>query len=305
MIYEQTATAETIEEAQKNAVALLNAPITAEVKIEILEMPKKKTLGLFGGSLAKVRAYYEEENAEEIDTKDVHVKENNKKIDRPIVDKNQVKVENTKAFNDSKKQISRQEAPIEVVETYDYFLGIIRLMGIDNPNIIILKRNDNEFYFNIDNEEYHSYIIGRRGETVDALQYLLRLKSSNISREQDQEKLRIFLNVGDYRQRRENTLIDLAKRSASKAKRYNKNIVLNPMNPYDRRIIHTTVSEIDGVSSHSIGHRSQRKVVITPDRKNQYEENQYDKAETDSPKKVVASSKYENDETSLYGKIEI
>ena len=305
MIYEQTATAETIEEAQKNAVALLNAPITAEVKIEILEMPKKKTLGLFGGSLAKVRAYYEEENANELDTNDVNVKENNKKIDRPSVDKNQVKVEQTKAFNDSKKQISRQEAPIEVVETYDYFFGIIRLMGIDNPNIIILKRNDNEFYFNIDNEEYHSYIIGRRGETVDALQYLLRLKSSNVSREQDQEKLRIFLNVGDYRQRRENTLIDLAKRSASKAKRYNKNIVLNPMNPYDRRIIHTTVSEIDGVSSHSIGHRSQRKVVITPDRNNQYEENQYDKAETDSPKKVVASSKYENDETSLYGKIEI
>lgn len=306
MIYEKTATAETIEEAQKKAVELLNAPITAEVKIEILEMPKKKTLGLFGGSLAKVRAYYEEEEKiKEIETKEFQEKENHKKTDLPKASKKQIKVEKKSAFNDSKKQITREEAPIEVVETYDYFLGIIRLMGIENPNIIILKRNNNEFYFNIDNEEYHSYIIGRRGETVDALQYLLRLKSSNVSREQDQEKLRIFLNVGDYRQRRENTLIDLAKRSASKAKRYNKNIVLNPMNPYDRRIIHTTVSELEGVSSHSIGHRSQRKVVITPDRNNQYEENQYDKPETESPKKVVSSSKYENDDTSLYGKIEI
>ena len=80
MIYEKTATAETIEEAQKKAVELLNAPITAEVKIEILEMPKKKTLGLFGGSLAKVRAYYEEEEKiKEIETKEFQEKENQKK----------------------------------------------------------------------------------------------------------------------------------------------------------------------------------------------------------------------------------
>ena len=85
MIYEKTATAETIEEAQKKAVELLNAPITAEVKIEILEMPKKKTLGLFGGSLAKVRAYYEEEEKiKEIEEKAIYIQEKTRKITEEI-----------------------------------------------------------------------------------------------------------------------------------------------------------------------------------------------------------------------------
>ncbi|MDO5014523.1 MAG: RNA-binding cell elongation regulator Jag/EloR [Clostridia bacterium] len=303
MIHEQIATAETIEEAQKMAVNALNAPITEEIKIEVLEMPKKKTFGLFGGAPAKVRAYYETEdvNEKEVSTAtfDREKKPNNKKVNR--TDKKQNKKTKEVFSATEKTEIKKQDVPKEVAETYDYFEKIIVMMGVSEPNIKILKREENEYYFNIDNEEYHSFIIGRRGETVDALQYLLRLKSSNISRMQDDDKFKIYLNVGDYRQRRENTLIDLAKRSASKAKRYNRKIILNPMNPYDRRIIHTTVSEIDGVDSHSVGHRSQRKVVITP-------QNNMGEEKVESPKVKSADlpkSKYESNETSLYGKIDI
>lgn len=74
---------------------------------------------------------------------------------------------------------------------------------------------------------------------------------------------RVSINVGNYREKRENTLRALARNNAAKVRKYGRNVVLDPMNPYERRIIHTTVQEIEGVASHSVGSDNERKVVIT------------------------------------------
>ena len=101
-------------------------------------------------------------------------------------------------------------------------------------------------------------IIGRRGETLDAIQYLVSL----VANRNEGEYTRVSINVGNYRQKREETLRSLAKRNAARVLKNGRNVVLEPMNPYERRIIHTAVQEVEGVVSHSIGSDSDRRVVI-------------------------------------------
>jgi spoIIIJ-associated protein len=101
-------------------------------------------------------------------------------------------------------------------------------------------------------------VIGRRGETLDALQYLLSLVVNNKS----DEYIRIILDVADYRKKREETLIRLANRVADKVTRYRKNLTLEPMNPYERRIIHSSLQDHKYVDTHSIGEEPNRKVVV-------------------------------------------
>jgi spoIIIJ-associated protein len=103
-------------------------------------------------------------------------------------------------------------------------------------------------------------LIGYRGETLDALQYLLSLVVNKENKDSDYKK--VVLDTENYRQKREETLIRLANRLAYKARRYNKSIVLEPMNPYERRIIHSALQEHPDVSTHSEGDEPYRKVVI-------------------------------------------
>ena len=118
-----------------------------------------------------------------------------------------------------------------------------------------------DVYFEITCGEDYGNIIGRRGETLDALQYLTRLF---VNRANDNNK-RVALNVGDYRARREETLRALAKRQAQRVLKYGRSSSLEPMNPYERRIIHTAIQEIEGVTSHSVGEGDRRRVVVTPE----------------------------------------
>lgn len=101
-------------------------------------------------------------------------------------------------------------------------------------------------------------IIGRRGETLDALQYLLGIVVNKYS----SNFIRVILNVGDYREKREETLEKLAKRLADKVSRSRRSITLEPMNPYERRIIHATLQNYKHVETYSIGDEPNRKVVI-------------------------------------------
>ena len=114
-------------------------------------------------------------------------------------------------------------------------------------------------------------VIGHRGETLDALQYLVSLAANaGVS-----GYYRVVLNTGDFRQKREQTLIALAKRMSEQAIRSGKCRTLEPMNPYERRIIHTTVQAIDGVISTSFGEGSGRRVVIAPEGKEPRPRNDY------------------------------
>ena len=129
----------------------------------------------------------------------------------------------------------------------EYLEKILASLGIEGAEIKIEDDGD------------YGAAIGRRGETLDAIQYLVRLV---VNRGADKSR-RVSLNIGNYREKREATLRALAQKSAAKVRKYGRNVVLDPMNPYERRIIHTALQDVEGVTSHSVGSENDRKVVIT------------------------------------------
>lgn len=102
-------------------------------------------------------------------------------------------------------------------------------------------------------------IIGRRGETLDALQYLTSL----VVNKGEQSYTKVTVDTENYRQKREETLVRLARKLASKVLKYKRSMSLEPMNPYERRIIHSTLQEFEGVTTSSVGVDPNRKVVVT------------------------------------------
>jgi len=122
------------------------------------------------------------------------------------------------------------------------------------------EEKDGTVFVTVSGEEA-SYLIGKRGETLNSLQYLAGLVLNN----GEEKYSRITLNINGYREKREKTLEALARRLGNQALRTGRSVTLEPMAPYERRIIHATVQGIDGVSSTSVGEEPRRKVVISSD----------------------------------------
>lgn len=101
-------------------------------------------------------------------------------------------------------------------------------------------------------------LIGRRGETLDALQHL----TGSVANRGEESSVRVTLDVGNYRAKREASLIELAKSTAARAVRYRRSITLEPMNSYARHVVHTALQDYPGVSTHSVGTDPNRRVVI-------------------------------------------
>lgn len=101
-------------------------------------------------------------------------------------------------------------------------------------------------------------LIGRRGETLDALQYLTNIFVNKGS----DDYIKVTLDAENYRERREDALVTLAKRTAAKATKYKKNMIIEPKNPYERRIIHEALQDYPEVTTYSIGEEPNRKVVV-------------------------------------------
>ena len=110
-------------------------------------------------------------------------------------------------------------------------------------------------------------LIGHHGETLDSLQYLANLSANKKINGVKREFVKITVDVEGYRAKREETLRALARRKAQQVLKYKKSVMLEPMNPYERRIIHSEVQKIDGVSTNSIGSENNRKVVMYLDTK--------------------------------------
>ena len=108
-------------------------------------------------------------------------------------------------------------------------------------------------------------VIGKRGETLDSLQYLVCLVANRLRRREG-DYVRFTMNAGNYREKREETLKALAARMAKKALKTGRPVALEPMNPYERRIIHAVITDIEGVTSKSTGEEPNRKVIIKPTR---------------------------------------
>ena len=105
-------------------------------------------------------------------------------------------------------------------------------------------------------------LIGHHGETLDSIQYLASLAANKRVDGKKEDYVRITVDVEGYRAKREETLRALARRMAAKVQKYKKSVMLEPMNPYERRIIHSEIQNIAGVSTNSIGSENNRKIVI-------------------------------------------
>lgn len=138
----------------------------------------------------------------------------------------------------------------------DYIKSILKAMGVSAE--LSVTENEDGALINIDGEATGA-IIGRRGETLDAIQYL----SSMAANKNDKEYYRISLDSCGYREKRKIILEELAKKISKSVLRTGRTSTLEPMNPYERRIIHSAVSEIDGVTSKSTGEEPYRRVVIS------------------------------------------
>ena len=139
-----------------------------------------------------------------------------------------------------------------------YLRDLLDGMGVTDYTVSVTEK-DNHCTITLDGENL-GFIIGRRGETLDALQYLTGL----VANRADSAYYRVTLDIGNYREKREQALVALARRLGGQTARTGRRHSLEPMNPYERRIIHTTVQEMEGVISWSVGSDPNRHVVIGP-----------------------------------------
>ncbi|MDE5946822.1 MAG: protein jag [Oscillospiraceae bacterium] len=203
----------------------------------------------------------------------------------------------------------------------DYIISVLNAIGIDVTTKIY--QNETGAFIELESSS-NGTIIGRRGETLDAIQYL----SSMIANKNNKEYFRITIDCYGYREKRKATLEQLASKMAKNALKTGRPQPLEPMNPYERRVIHSVISEIEGVSSRSVGEEPYRKVIISslnPKKKNDRNvkggknfnnrNSKNNKKRTPrEPKAIDLSTSFEKDykkpkpedsiEGGLYGKIE-
>ena len=143
-----------------------------------------------------------------------------------------------------------------------YLRKVLAGLGVDDFTCEVTEQ-ENGCVISLDGENL-GFIIGRRGETLDALQYLTGL----VANRADNAYYRVTLDIGNYRDKREQALVALARRLGAQTARTGRRNSLEPMNPYERRIIHTTVQQMEGVISWSVGSDDRRHVIIGPSEDN-------------------------------------
>ena len=249
---EATATASTIDEAIEAARAELGINEEIDVEIEIIDQPEKKVLGIFGGKLAKVCVSYDDGKKEPKPAK----KENK---EAPKAEKKPAK---TQAAPAKKAKVEEKPAtkvainPVSLDNTLNFVKDVLSHMDIGEFTCSV-SDVEGGFCITVDGEGMGA-VIGRRGETLDAIQYLASLCYNN-----DEEGfVRVVVDTNNYRAKRENTLTALAQRIAGQVVKNGRNQALEPMNPYERRVIHTAIQEIEGVTSWSVGDSKGRRVIV-------------------------------------------
>lgn len=138
----------------------------------------------------------------------------------------------------------------------DYITSILRAIGINAE--FQIYQNETGAVINIESDN-NGTVIGRRGETLDAIQYLCSI----IANKGDKDYFRITIDCLGYRSKRKETLEQLAAKVAKSVLRTGRSQPLEPMNPYERRVIHSAISEIEGVSSRSVGEEPYRKIIVS------------------------------------------
>lgn len=239
---EKEFTAKTVDEAKALAAQEFGASVD-DIEFEILEQPRKGLFGMKGE--ARVKAIYEEEIVET--AADVAEEA------APVAFEDEAEASELPADFDI-------ENSAKVKAAKQYLTDVLHALKLENFEINAIRK-DNNVVLDITGEKL-GVVIGRRGETLDSLQYLTILASNRT----EESYCRISVDCNGYRDKRKETLESLAKRTSAKVIKQGRKIALEPMNPYERRIIHSCVAEIEGVSSHSTGVEPYRKVVIYADK---------------------------------------
>ena len=246
-------TAKTLDEAKESAAAEFGVSVD-EIEFDILEQPRKGLFGMKGN--AKVIASYEAPAAEKAPA--TAQAEESAPAEEPA----------PASFEDENESAAVPELPADfdieksakVQAAKKYLTDVLHALGLENFQINAIRRDGN-IVLDITGDKL-GVVIGRRGETLDSLQYLTILASNRT----EESYCRISIDCNGYRDKRRETLESLAKRTSAKVIKQGRKIALEPMNPYERRIIHSCVAEIEGVSSHSTGVEPYRKVVIYADK---------------------------------------
>ena len=146
----------------------------------------------------------------------------------------------------------------------DIALEFIRKVVADMELSLTVEKkagNNDDVLITVDGEGA-GVLIGHHGETLDSLQYLANLAANKKVKGEKRDYVKVTLDIEGYRAKREEALRALARRMAAKVVKYKKSVMLEPMNPYERRIIHSEIQGVDGVSTNSIGSENNRRVVM-------------------------------------------
>ncbi len=254
-----------VEEAIQLALKDLKVTID-EVEVKVIEEPSKGFLGL-GSKLAKVRVELKTE-------KDKEGKEDQKKFKEEAKKNADANVKTTLKEKPSEKP--REEKQVEEKppkrkstaavrpddleeltrhEALDFLRATCEKMGLTLE--ITAKKNEECIYFDIEGKDAGT-IIGKRGQTLDAMQYLTSL----VVNKEKEKYIRVVLDAENYRAKREKTLEQLADRLAKKVEKTRRSVRLEPMNPYERMVIHATLQNHPKVKTRSEGEEPYRRVII-------------------------------------------
>lgn len=244
--------------AKANAYAALGAAETDTVEYAVLEMPTRGFLGI-GAKPAKVKAWINLPDAEPVRQrrhKEKPAKEQRESFTPPA--------DPTPVREPMRPEAEVKLTPREVSEgedlSFDFVNRLLTNLGI-RAEAKLYTRDEGGRQICIEGEDA-GILIGRHGETLDALQYLSNLACAKKNINGERIRDHVTVDIEGYRTKREATLRALARRMAAKALKNHRNVTLEPMNAYERRIIHSEVQEIAGVATNSIGSDSNRRVVI-------------------------------------------
>ena len=173
--------------------------------------------------------------------------------------KKNVREEKPEVKSEPKKEVELAKVEPQTIETCEKFIyDVMNAMGMDDVKVTSVVDEEGALSINMEGSNM-GILIGKRGQTLDSLQYL----TNRVANKMQDGYVRVKLDTEDYRRRRKETLENLAKNIASKVKRTRKTVSLEPMNPYERRIIHSALQSDPAVSTHSEGEEPYRRVVVT------------------------------------------
>lgn len=247
-------TGKTEEEAIRAALSQLGLE-RDDVSVEILERSKSGFLGI-GSSPAKVRVSYELDVAEEPEVPQAKPAEK-----KPVEKKPEGKPEPA-----PEKQPEQPAAPVSETEDADriraFLTGLLEHMDC-RAQVQVYEEEKNRYKVILEGQRLGA-LIGRRGETLDAIQQLTNY-AVNSGRD---KRVRIHVDAENYRAKREQSLESLANKVAGKVLKYRRSVTLEPMNAYERHVIHAALQDKEGVTTYSIGTEPNRRVVVAYERGN-------------------------------------